>query len=117
MPNGAIMNNHITNYTTEGSIRVDLVIGIDYGADIKLAKDTLMGVLEADDKVLKDPAPTVAVSELADSSVNLVVRPFATVDDYWDVYFGTLENCKIALDKVGVGIPFPQRDVHIINEN
>ncbi len=113
MPNGAIMNNHITNYTEQGKIRVDLAVGISYGADIKKAKDVLEAALRADSRVLKDPAPTVAVSELGDSSVNLAVRPWCDPAVYWDVYFDTLENCKIALDNAEIEIPFPQRDVHI----
>lgn len=115
MPNGAIMNNHITNFTTEGKIRVDLSVGISYGADIKQAKQVLEQTLAADSRVLTDPAPTVAVSELADSSVNMAVRPWCDPAVYWDVYFDTLENCKIALDDAAIGIPFPQRDVHIYN--
>ena len=69
--------------------------------------------MEKDEKILKDPAPFVGVSELADSSINLAVRPWATPDNYWDVYFGTLEACKNALDEAGVTIPFPQVDVHM----
>ena len=116
MPNGAVMNNHLINYTEEGTIRVDLTIGIAYGADIKAAKDAMMKVMQDDPQVLKSPAPMVAVSELGDSSVNLAVRPFCDPNDYWDVYFNTLENCKLALDKAGVEIPFPQVDVHMINQ-
>ncbi|MCB0762697.1 MAG: mechanosensitive ion channel [Flavobacteriales bacterium] len=117
MPNGAVMNNHITNYTEEGMIRVDTSVGISYNADIKKAKEVLEATLTADPRVLKEPAPTVAVAELGDSSVNLVVRPWCDPAEYWNVYFDTLENCKIALDNAGIGIPFPQRDVHIYNHN
>jgi small conductance mechanosensitive channel len=117
MPNGAVMNNHIINFTEEGKIRVDLSVGISYTADIKKAKDVLEAALAQDPRVLKSPAPTVAVAELGDSSVNLAVRPWCDPVVYWDVYFDTLENCKIALDKEGIGIPFPQRDVHIYNHN
>lgn len=113
LPNGAVMNNHITNYTTEGKIRVDMTVGISYSADMKRAKDVLLEMLEESDKVLKEPAPLVAVSELADSSVNLVVRPWCKPEDYWDVYFDTMENCKRVLDTHEVEIPFPQRDVHV----
>ena len=107
VPNGAMANGNIINYSAEGKMRVDLTIGVGYGEDIKQAKEVLLKVLESNPKVLKDPAPSVNVSELADSSVNFAVRPFATPENYWDVYFGTLENCKIALDKAGIEIPYP----------
>ncbi len=107
IPNGALSNGNITNYTTEGKLRVDLTIGVSYDADIKQTKDVLMKVLTDNPQVLKDPAPSVNVSELADSSVNFAVRPYATVADYWDVYFGTIEKCKIALDAAGIEIPYP----------
>ncbi len=99
LPNGAVSNGDITNYTREGKLRVDLTIGIAYESDIRKAKDILLATMEKDEKVLKDPAPFVGVSELADSSINLAVRPWATPDNYWDVYFGTLEACKNALDE------------------
>lgn len=107
IPNGPLSNGNITNYTTEGKLRVELTIGIGYDEDIKKAKAVLMDVLTSNPKVLKDPAPSVNVSELADSSINLAVRPFSSVADYWDVYFGTLEQCKEALDKAGIEIPYP----------
>lgn len=113
LPNGAVSNGDITNYTREGKLRVDLTIGISYESDMKKAKDVLMKVLVNDEKVLKDPEPFVGVSELADSSVNLAVRPWSTPDNYWDVYFGVTEKCKNALDDNGITIPFPQMDVHI----
>ncbi len=116
MPNGAVMNNHIINYSADGKIRVDTTVGISYGADMKLAKQTLLEMVQKDPRVLKDPAPTVAVSELADSSVNLVVRPWCDPVVYWDVYFDTVENAKNALDAVGIEIPFPQTDIHLITD-
>ncbi len=112
VPNGAVAGNSIINYTTEGKLRVDLTAGISYESNIKDAKDVLMKALMDDPKVLKDPAPFVGVSELADSSVNFAVRPWANVEDYWDVYFGINEKIKIALDEAGITIPFPQVDVH-----
>jgi small conductance mechanosensitive channel len=115
MPNGAVMNNHITNFTADGKIRVGLSGGISYSANIKQAKDVLEAALAADPRVLKSPAPEVSVAELGDSSVNLAVRPWCDPAVYWDVYFDTLESCKIALDKDNISIPFPQRDVHIYN--
>jgi len=107
IPNGTLSNGNITNYSTEGQLRVNLTIGIGYDEDIKTAKAVLLKVLTDNPQVLNDPAPTVNVSELADSSVNFAVRPWATTANYWDVYFGTLENCKIALDEAGIEIPYP----------
>lgn len=107
IPNGAMANGNIINFTAEGKMRVDLTIGIGYGEDIKTAKDLLLGVLTSNPKVMKDPAPSVNVSNLGDSSVDLAVRPYCTPQDYWDVYFSTLENCKLALDKAGIEIPYP----------
>ncbi len=107
VPNGAMSNGNIVNYTAEGKMRVDTTIGIGYDEDIKKAKEVLLEVLTSNPKVLQDPAPSVNVSELADSSVNFAVRPFCKPEDYWDVYFGTLEGCKLALDKAGIEIPYP----------
>ena len=113
LPNAAVSNNDIVNYTTEGFLRVDLAFGISYESNIKKAKDTLMAVLEAHPQVLKDPAPFVGVSELGDSSVNLAVRPYSKAEDYWRVYFDVYESGKNALDEAGITIPFPQMDVHL----
>ncbi|WBX71419.1 mechanosensitive ion channel family protein [Tenacibaculum retecalamus] len=107
IPNGTLSNGNIINYTAEGKLRVDLTFGVSYDADIKQSKEVLMQVLTANPKVLKDPAPSVNVSELADSSVNFAVRPWVNVADYWDVYFETTENVKLALDKAGIEIPYP----------
>ena len=109
IPNGTLSNGNIINYSTEGTRRVDLTFGVSYDADIKQTKDVLMNVLTSHPKVLKDPAPAVTVSELADSSVNFAVRPWCTTDDYWDVYFDITENTKIALDKAGIEIPYPHQ--------
>lgn len=113
VPNGAMMNGNITNISKEGKIRVDLTIGISYDSDIKKAKEILLQTLASDSNVLKDPAAFVGVKELADSAITLAVRPWTTPEHYWNVYFGTLENCKIALDEGGITIPFPQMDVHV----
>ncbi len=113
LPNAAVSSNDIVNYTTEGIIRVDMVFGISYKSNIKTAKDVLMKILENHPKVLKDPAPFVGVKELADSSVNLAVRPYTKPEDYWVVYFDVYEAGKLALDEAGVTIPFPQMDVHL----
>ncbi|MBD0849067.1 mechanosensitive ion channel family protein [Maribacter arenosus] len=107
IPNGAMANGNIINYTAEGKMRVDTTIGVGYDEDIKKTKEVLMQVLTSNPLVLKDPAPSVNVSELADSSVNFAVRPYCKPEHYWDVYFGTLENCKLALDQAGIEIPYP----------
>ena len=107
VPNGAMGNGNITNYTAEGKIRVDTVVGVGYDEDIKKTKEVLMEVLTSNPKVLQDPAPSVNVCELADSSVNFAVRPYCKPEDYWDVYFGTIENTKLALDQHNIEIPYP----------
>ena len=109
IPNGALSNGNIINYTAEGKLRVDLTFGVSYDADIKQTKEVLMKVLTDQENVLKDPAPAVTVAELADSSVNFAVRPWANVTDYWDVYFNTIENAKLALDQAGIEIPYPHQ--------
>ncbi|MEH6537159.1 MAG: mechanosensitive ion channel domain-containing protein [Psychroserpens sp.] len=107
IPNAALSNGNIINYTTEGTRRVDLVFGVGYDSDIKQAKEVFSQVLASNPKVLKDPAPTIAVSELADSSINFVVRPWCNAEDYWDVYFSVTEQTKEALDAAGIEIPYP----------
>ncbi|RXP64603.1 mechanosensitive ion channel family protein [Lutibacter sp. HS1-25] len=109
IPNGTLSNGNIKNYTELGLLRVDLTFGVSYDADIKKTKEVLMKVLTDNEKVLKDPAPSVNVSELADSSVNFAVRPWATPADYWDVYFSTVEATKYALDAAGIEIPYPHQ--------
>jgi len=107
IPNGALSNGNIINFTTEGTRRVDLVFGVSYDADIKQTKEVLMNVLTSNSKVLNEPAPTVTVLELADSSVNFAVRPWCKAEHYWDVYFEVTENTKEALDAAGIEIPYP----------
>lgn len=107
IPNGTLSNGNIINFSTTDNLRVDLVVGVDYNTNIKEAKGVILETLLSDENVMKNPAPTVAVSELADSSINLVVRPHTTVDKYWDVYFNSLENIKTALDNAGIEIPYP----------
>ncbi|ARV15996.1 mechanosensitive ion channel family protein [Polaribacter sp. SA4-12] len=109
IPNGTLSNGNIINYSTEGTRRVDLTFGVDYAADIKQTKDVLMSVITSHPKVLKDPAPAVTVSELADSSVNFAVRPWCKTEDYWTVFFDVTESTKIALDKAGIDIPYPHQ--------
>ncbi len=109
IPNGALSNGNIVNYTTEGTRRVDLVFGVGYDSDIKKTKEVLMNILTSHPKVLKDPAPTVNVMELADSSVNFAVRPWCESADYWTVYFEITEQTKEALDAAGIEIPYPHQ--------
>ncbi|MBU2886887.1 mechanosensitive ion channel [Gilvimarinus agarilyticus] len=116
VPNGAIYSGNITNYSALPTRRVDLVFGIGYGDDIKKAKEIMDSVVKADERVLADPAPQIAVSELADSSVNFVVRPWVNSADYWGVKFDLTENIKLAFDENGISIPFPQMDVHLQKE-
>ncbi len=117
IPNGQATGGTITNYSTKGVLRVDMVFGIGYDDDIKKAKQILEEILAADERVLADPAPTVALSELGDSSVNFVVRPFVKIEDYWGIYFDTTEAVKTRFDAEGISIPFPQRDVHLFEED
>ncbi|UCH79917.1 MAG: mechanosensitive ion channel [Nitrospiraceae bacterium] len=113
IPNAKLTADNIVNYSAKGTRRVDLVCGIGYQDDIDKAKQVVNDLLAADERVLKDPAPTVAVLEMADSSVNFVVRPWVNTADYWNVYFDTTEKIKKRFDEEGISIPFPQRDVHI----
>lgn len=115
VPNAQITGGNIINYSTNGTRRVDLVMGVSYDDDLKKARQVIESVLKADDRVLADPAYTVAVSELADSSVNFVVRPWVKGADYWGVYFDLTEKLKVELEANGLSIPYPQRDVHMIN--
>jgi small conductance mechanosensitive channel len=113
VPNSAIYGGTIINLSARDNRRIDMVFGISYGDDIKKAKEIMMQTLEADERVLNDPAPVVAVSELGDSSVNFVVRPWVKCENYWDVHFDLTEKIKLAFDSNGVSIPFPQMDVHM----
>jgi small conductance mechanosensitive channel len=116
IPNSQIMAGSITNYTANELRRVDLVAGVSYEDDLDKVKAVLQDVVAADTRVVADPAPTIAVSEMADSSVNFVVRPWVKPDDYWDVYFDLTETIKKRFDQEGISIPFPQRDVHIYQQ-
>jgi small conductance mechanosensitive channel len=116
IPNGTLTSGVINNVNGNGTRRVDLVAGISYADNMSKAKSILEGILASHPKVLKDPAPTVAVSELGDSSVNLVVRPWVNADDYWDVWFDVTQAIKEQFDDKGVSIPFPQRDVHLFQQ-
>jgi small conductance mechanosensitive channel len=113
VPNGAIYGGNITNFSARDTRRVDMVVGIGYDADLKRAKEILNEMVQADERILAEPAPTVAVSELADSSVNFVVRPWVKSSDFWGVKFDFTEQVKIRFDAEGISIPFPQMDVHL----
>lgn len=113
IPNSKLTGDNIINYSANDTRRIDLVIGVSYGDDLQKVKQVLEDILSKDSRILKDPEPTIAVSELADSSVNFVVRPWVKTGDYWSVYFDTTENVKTRFDAEGINIPFPQRDVHL----
>jgi small conductance mechanosensitive channel len=114
VPNGKILGDVIRNISGYDTRRVDLVIGIGYSSSIQKAYGVISKVISEDKRVLTDPPPQIAVSELADSSVNLVVRPWVNKDDYWNVKFDLTRNIKEAFDENGIEIPFPQRAVHMI---
>jgi len=113
VPNSSIIGDNIINATTLPTRRIDLVIGISYDDNIGQAKDILKSILDADERVLDDPAPVIRVGELGDSSVNLQVRPWVRTEDYWPARTELLEVIKVKLDDAGISIPFPQRDVHL----
>lgn len=113
VPNGAIYGGTITNYSARETRRIDMQFGIAYEADMRLAKESILVLLQADERVLSEPAPLVAVAELADNSVNLVVRPWVKSSDYWPVYYTLTEQVKEAFDEKGIAIPYPQLQVHL----
>jgi len=116
VPNSSITSDVITNVNAKPTRRIDLVIGIGYDDNIGEAKSVLEDLLKADSRILSDPAPTIAVSELADSSVNFVVRPWVKTADYWDVRFYLTEQIKLTFDEKNISFPFPQQDVHMFTE-
>lgn len=116
VPNSSITSGVITNITAEPTRRIDLVIGIGYDDDIRLAKNTLEELIRADTRILSDPAPTIAVSELASSSVNLIVRPWVKTGEYWDVRLDLTEKIKLTFDAKGISFPYPQQDVHLYQQ-
>ena len=113
IPNAKLTADNIVNYTTKGTRRMDMVVGIGYDSDIDKAREILEELVTADDRILKDPAHKIAVTELADSSVNFVVRPWVNASDYWDVWFDLTEKVKKRFDDAGISIPYPQRDIHV----
>jgi small conductance mechanosensitive channel len=112
VPNSQIYGATIKNYNGYDTRRIDLVAGVSYDDDLQVAADTMRSILLADDRVLKDPAPVVAVNELADSSVNFVVRPWCQGSDYWQLRWDLTRALKEGLEKAGCSIPYPQQDVH-----
>jgi small conductance mechanosensitive channel len=117
IPNSKLTSDNITNFTAKDSRRVDLVAGVSYEENIDKVRSAIADVLSQDDRILKDPPPTVAVLEMADSSVNFAVRPWVKPSDYWGVYFDVNEKIKKRFDSEGITIPFPQRDVHVYEHN
>lgn len=117
IPNNNITTGTIVNYSAKKKRRIDLLVGVSYDADLKKARKIFEKVVASDDRILKNPEPTIAVMELGASSVDFVVRPWVKSKDYWDVRFDLTEKVKVELDKAGIGIPFPQRDVHLFIED
>jgi len=117
VPNGAIYGGTITNFSARDTRRIDMVFGIGYGDDIRKAKEIMQQIISADERVLAEPEPLIAVAELADSSVNFNVRPWVNSGDYWPVRFDLTEKIKIAFDDNGISIPYPQMDLHMIKQD
>ncbi|HDZ56201.1 MAG TPA: mechanosensitive ion channel [Pseudomonas xinjiangensis] len=114
IPNGSLSNGNVINYSRQPTRRVHLDIGIDYGDDVKKAREILLGLAHSDNRVLKDPEPAVWLVSLGDNSVNLSLRMWTKTDDYWGVFWEMLEQTKEAFDQEGISIPFPQRTVHVV---
>lgn len=117
VPNAQIMGSIITNYSANDTRRVDMVIGVSYDDDLDKVRSTLEDIIAAEDRILDEPACTIAVSALADSSVNFVVRPWVATSEYWNVLFDLTETIKKRFDKEGITFPFPQQDVHLYKES
>ena len=117
VPNSQIMDSIITNYSANPTRRVDMVVGVSYDDDLDKVRKTIEDLIAAEDRILADPAPTIAVSALADSSVNFVVRPWVNSADYWGVMFDMTEAIKKRFDKEGISFPFPQQDVHLYKQD
>ena len=113
MPNSQIMDSIITNYSANDLRRIDMIVGVSYEDDLDKVRKTLEGLVAADERILTDPACRIAVAELADSSVNFVLRPWVVSGDYWAVKFDLTEATKKRFDEVGIAFPFPQQDVHL----
>ncbi|MDX1796660.1 MAG: mechanosensitive ion channel [Hydrogenovibrio sp.] len=113
VPNGGIYSGSITNFSARDTRRVDMVFGIGYDDDLRQAKTILEKLISEDPRVLADPTPTIAVSELGDSSINIIVRPWVNAGDYWKLLWDMNEKVKLAFDEAGISIPYPQMDVHL----
>lgn len=113
VPNSRITADNVINYSAKATRRIDLVFGTGYQDDLKLTRNVLEGIVKADERILKDPAPEIGVLELGESSVNFFVRPWVNAGDYWSVKCDLLEKVKLTFDNEGISIPFPQRDVHL----
>ena len=117
VPNGSIMNGSIVNFSHQAERRVDIIASCSYDDDIDKVKSVLADILSNDERILSEPKPRIALSELADSSVNFIVRPWVKNADYLDVYYSLLEEIKKRFDQEGISIPYPQSDVHIHNHS
>lgn len=113
IPNAKLGGDNIVNYSTQETRRTDMTVGVSYDADLKEVRDILEDIVAKDERILKDPPPQIVVGELADSSVNFFVRVWVKSADYWNVYFDANETVKLRMDAAGIGIPYPQRDVHL----
>ena len=116
IPNGSIIGGTITNFSAKETRRIDLVIGVGYDDDLKKVRSVLEDILGKEERVLPDPEPTIGLLELGDSSVNFAVRPWVKTGDYWPTLFALQEEIKLRFDSEGISIPYPQRDLHIVNE-
>jgi len=117
IPNGQITGGPIINFSAKETRRIDFVFGVSYSDDLLKVKKVLQEILDADERILKDPAPTIGLLEMADSSINFACRPWVKSADYWDVFFAIQEKVKLRFDEENISIPFPQRDIHLFQEN
>lgn len=112
IPNGALSSGNITNYNKNGMRRIDFIVGVEYGTEVEKVKQTVADLIGSDQRILADPAPFVAIKELADSSVNFLVRVWVNTADYWGVFFDMNERIYTEFNKRGIGFPFPQLQIH-----
>ena len=113
VPNAKVTGDSIVNFSAKEQRRIDMIAGVSYSDDLAKVKQVLQGILSEDERILKEPAPTIGLLEMAESSINFAVRPWVKTTDYWDVFFATQEKIKQRFDAEGISIPFPQRDVHL----
>jgi small conductance mechanosensitive channel len=113
VPNAKVTGDSIVNFSAKEQRRIDMIAGVSYSDDLAKVKQVIEGILSEDERILKDPAPTIGLLEMAESSINFAVRPWVKTTDYWDVFFATQEKIKQRFDAEGISIPFPQRDVHL----